>query len=191
MVNGGINVVQNRCIFILLFILLLVAGFGRTIDYVQKKEQPFVQLRLYSASEGTYLDFFPQKITIANNGGVRIFTEDIVDDLGCVQLETAGAPMYEGKISGEEVERVKRVIGENNFLSLPEDVTDYDVMDGSGSEVTVYLESGEKKVRGENSSNEQFTKVVESIFESVRYEYKEWYEETRAYLEGLNDMEDE
>jgi len=151
-------------------------------------ERPFVKLELYSASSGTYLDHFPKHITVSNDGSVHVFTKEVVDWTGEVELKVEDdAPTIQKKISEKEVKEIKQVIEENRFLSIPEDVTDYDVMDGSGSRITVYEKGQERKVGGENSSNQRYNAIEEIIFNQVKDEYSDWVTETEEYLMKLNE----
>src|SRR5699024_9328240 len=75
--KGGKPNLRNW-IGLILGILLLLSGCTNHIDFIEKG--PFVKLELYSASEGTYLDYFPKLITISNDGSVRVFTKEMVDN---------------------------------------------------------------------------------------------------------------
>lgn len=151
-------------------------------------EGPFVKLELYSASSGTYLDHFPKHITVSNDGSVHVFTKEVVDWTGEVELKVEDdAPTIQKKISEKEVKEIKQVIEENRFLSIPKDVTDYDVMDGSGSRITVYENDQERKVGGENSSNQRYNAIEDIIFDQVKDEYSDWVTETEEYLMKLNE----
>lgn len=167
----------------ILFILLV--GCTKKVDFVD--EGPFVKLELYSASEGTYLDHFPKIMTVSNDGSVHVFTEEVVGPGDVIEMEVGeDAPTIEKEISPKEVNEIKRVIEENRFLSIPKDVTDYDVMDGSGSSITVYEKGKERRVGGENSNNKNYNAIEESIFSHVRDEYADWERETKEYLSELN-----
>lgn len=125
-------------------LLILLASCSNKIDFVEEK--PFVQLELYSASEGTYLDHFPKIITVSNNGSVHLFTKETTDIHGKVDMKAGeDAPSIRKEISTEEVDKIKQSIENNRFFSLPEDVTDYDVMDGDGSSITVYEKENKKQ----------------------------------------------
>lgn len=176
-----------RKVIVLVFVIfVLLIGCTKKIDFVE--EGPFVKLELYSASEGTYLDHFPKIITVSHDGSVDVFTKERVRDDGRVEMKAGDdAPTIEKKISEKEVNEIKQLIEKNRFFSLPNDVTDYDVMDGSGSRITVYEREREKKVGGENSNNEQYNEIEAIIFKHVKGEYREWEEETRDYLYELNE----
>lgn len=166
-------------------VLLLFVGCSDKIDFVE--EGVFVKLEPYSAAEGTYLDHFPKIITISNDGKIKVKTKEVKTSYGEVEMKVGeDVPTIEKKISQKEVKGLKRTIENNNFFYLPNDVTDYSVMDGDGSVVTVYLEDGEKSVGGENPSNEDYLAITEAIFDKVGDEYKSWEEETREYLHKLN-----
>jgi len=170
----------------LVFILfVLLVGCTKKVDFVD--EGPFVKLELYSASSGTYLDHFPKIMTVSNDGSVHVFTEEVIGFDGIIEMEVGkDAPTIEKEISAQEVNEIKRVIEENRFFSLPKDVTDYDVMDGSGSRITVYGKDREKKVGGENSDNKHYNAIEDTIFSHVRDEYADWEKETKDYLSKLN-----
>src|SRR5699024_5737465 len=156
----------------LTFIILLI-GCTNEIDFVE--EGPIVKLELYSASSGTYLDHFPKIITIENDGSVHVFTEEMVGISGRIEMEVGdNPPTIEKKISSEQVEEIKRVIAENKFFSIPRDVTDYDVMDGGGSRITVYEKDRGRTVGGENSSHKEYNEIREAIFDHVKGEYSDW-----------------
>jgi len=177
---------MRKGIGLICLILMLLIGCTNKIDFAEEK--PFVKLELYSASQGTYLDHFPKNITVSNDGSVQLYTEEVVDRLGDVELKVGeDAPIVKKKISAKKVEEIKDVIEENNFFSIPEDVTDYGVMDGGGSTITVYEKEQERKVGGENSRNEQYNAIEKIIFEQVREEYYDWEKETREYLFELNE----
>lgn len=161
-------------------------GCTSKIDFVD--EGPFVKLELYSASEGTYLDHFPKIITVSHDGSVRVLTKERVRKNGRVDMKVEeDAPTIEKTISAKEVIEIKEVIEKNRFFSLPKDVTDYDVMDGSGSRITVYEKERERKVGGENSNNEQYNAIEAIIFKQVKDEYYDWEKETKDYLYQLNE----
>ena len=171
---------------VFIIFMLFLTGCTNNIDFV--KEEPFVKLELYSASEGTYLDHFPKIITIADDGSVHVFTEEITTEYGEVEMKVGDdAPTINKKISAEEVKEIQQVIEENRFFSIPKDVTDYGVMDGGGSKITVYDKEKKKTVGGENSSNKKYNAIEDIIFDQVRDEYDDWKEETKDYLYELNE----
>ena len=146
-----------------------------------------MKLELYSASSGTYLDHFPKKITISNDGNVQVFTKEIVSANGRIEMEVGdNPPTIEKKISSKQVEEIKQVIEENQFFSIPEDVTDYGVMDGDGSRITIYEKEQERTVNGENSSHKEYNEIRKIIFDQVGDEYYDWVKETEDYLFELN-----
>ena len=169
----------------IIFVLFLI-GCSNDIDFVE--EEPFVKLELYSASEGTYLDHYPRIITVANDGSVHVFTEEIVSEYGVVEMKVEDdAPTINKEISAEKVKEIQQVIEDNRFFSIPEDVTDHRVMDGEGSKITVYDKEQKKTVGGANSSNEKYNAIKDIIFDQVRDEYYGWKEETEDYLYKLNE----
>ena len=171
---------------VLFVMVLFLASCRKNIDFVD--EGPFVQLEVYSASSGTYLDHFPKIITVSNDGTVTLFTEQTVSRTGKVELRVEDdAPTVEKKLSAEKVKEIKEEIEKNRFTSLPTDVTDYDVMDGVGSRITVYEENQETTVGGENSGNEQYNSIEKIIFDQIRGEYKDWVDKTKDYLFELNE----
>ena len=177
---------MRKVIGVLFVMVLFLTACRKNVDFVS--EVPFVQLQVYSASSGTYLDHFPKMITISNDGTVALFTEQTVSRTGKVELRVEDdAPTVEKKISAEKVKEIQEVIEKNGFLSLPTDVTDYDVMDGVGSRITVYEENQETTVGGENSSNEQYNSIEKIIFDQIRGEYKDWVDKTKDYLFELNE----
>src|SRR5699024_4487700 len=140
---------------VFIIFMLFLTGCTNNIDFV--KEEPFVKLELYSASEGTYLDHFPKIITIADDGSVHVFTEEITTEYGEVEMKVGDdATNINKKNSEEEVKEIQQVIEENRFFSIPKDVTDYGVMDGGGSKITVYDKEKKKTVGGDNSSNKKY-----------------------------------
>ena len=156
------------------------------IEFVE--EGPFVKLELYLASSGTYLDHFPKIITISNDGNVQVFTKEMVSANGRIEMEVGdNPPTIEKKISSKQVEEIKQVIEKNRFFSIPKDVTDYDVMDGDGSRITVYEKEEKRTVRGENSSHQEYNEIEEVIFNQVEDEYDDWVKETEDYLFELNE----
>lgn len=174
------------CVFVCMACSKGNPGENDDIHFVD--EGPFVKLELYSASEGSYLDHFPKNITVSDDGSVYVFTKEMVDWDGEIVLKVEDdAPTVQKKISKKEVKEIKQVIEENRFLSIPEDVTDYDVMDGSGSRITVYEKGQERKVGGENSSNQRYNAIEDIIFNQVKDEYKDWVTETKEYLMKLNE----
>jgi len=179
---------SSRLFILVVFITIFLSACGSKIDFVSKG--PFIKLQLYSASEGTILDHFPRYITVDHEGEVEVFTENVIDRHGDVELATEGAPVLKKTISEKEVDQLKQTLEKNKFLSLPEDVTDYRAMDGSGSKITVYLKDDEKKVGGENSDNEEYNEIKKMIYTYVAEEYDDWYDETRAYLAELNEIEE-
>lgn len=168
-----------------LLIIIICTSCTSKIDFVE--DGPFVEMRLYSASAEYYLDHFPKVITVENDGTIRIFTEEMIDDFGEVEVDVEGAPTVEKKLGALEIEDLKETIETNKFLSLPKDVTDYRVMDGSGSKITIYTTNEEKTVGGENSDNEKYNNIQRAIMEHVREEYNSWLEETREYIYELNE----
>lgn len=177
---------MRKAIGSLFIIFSLLIGCTNKIDFVDEK--PFVKLELYSASEGTYLAHFPKIITVSNDGSVHVFTKERVRKDGRVEMKVGDdAPTIKKKISAEEVKEIKQVIESNRFFSIPEDVTDYDVMDGGGSRITVYEKEQKRKVGGENSSNEGYNAIEKVIFNHVKDEYYDWVKETKEYLFELNE----
>jgi len=176
---------MKKLISSLFLLLLFLTACSNNIDFVE--EGPFVELELYSASAGTYLDHFPEIITVSSNGEVNLFTEEMVSRSGRVEMKVdKDVPKVEKKISAEEVEEIKDVIEKNKFFSLPTDVTDYGVMDGGGSKITVYGKNQEKIVGGENTDNDKYLEIRNIIFKQVKDEYSDWLEETEDYLFDLN-----
>src|SRR5699024_5176586 len=96
-------------------------------------------------------------------------------------------PTIEKKISSKQVEEIKQVIEKNRFFSIPKDVTDYDVMDGDGSRITVYEKEQKQTVGGENSSHQEYNKIRKIIFYVVGDEYDDWVKEMEYYLFELNE----
>lgn len=163
-----------------LIISVLLIGCTNKIDFVD--EEPFVKLEVYSASSGTYLDHFPKIITVSNDGSVNVFTKDSNE-----MKVGEDAPTIKREISAKEVKAIKQVIEKNRFFSIPEDVTDYDVMDGVGSRITVYAQDEQRKVGGENPSNKRYNAIEEIIFDQVKDEYDDWVNETKDYLFERNE----
>lgn len=159
--------------------------FIEKVDFVMGL---FVKLELYSASAGTYLDHFPKIITVSNDGNLHVFTEEMVGSDGGIEMEVGeDAPTIEKELSTKELKEIKEVIEENQFFSIPKDVTDYSVQDGDGSRITVYEKGQQRKVGGENSSNKHYNAIEDSIFDHVRDEYADWEKETQDYLKKLNE----
>src|SRR5699024_1320762 len=103
-------------------------------------------------------------------------------------MERGNNPLtIEKKNSSKQVEEIKQVIEKNRFFSIPKDVTDYDVMDGDGSRITVYEKEEKRTVRGENSSHQEYNEIEEVIFNQVEDEYDDWVKETEDYLFELNE----
>jgi len=179
----------------LMFIMLLIGCTNENefnevesniIEFVE--EGPFVKLELYLASSGTYLDHFPKIITISNDGNVRVFTKEMVRADGRIEMKVGGnPPTIEKKISSKQVEEIKQVIEKNRFSSIPKDVTDYDVMDGDGSRITVYEKERKRTVGGENSGHKEYNEIEDIIFNHVKDEYYDWVKETEDYLFELNE----
>lgn len=71
---------MKKIVSSLFLLLIFLTGCSNKIDFVE--EGPFVQLQLYSTSQGTYLDHFPEIITISSNGEVNLFTEEMVSRSG-------------------------------------------------------------------------------------------------------------
>lgn len=178
----------KRTFFLIVFITLFLSACGNKIDFTSKGR--FIQLQLYSASEGTLLDHFPQFITIYHDGTIEMYTENMLDRHGEVELETEGAPVAKKTISNKEVDHLKQKLEDKNFLSLDEDLTDYHVMDGGGSRITVYMKDNEKIVGGNNVDNKKYNEIKDIIYAYVEDEYKDWYDETRDYLAELNNIKD-
>lgn len=177
---------MRKFIGALFIMLLFLTSCTNSIDFVD--EGPFVQLELYSASIGTYLDHFPKIITVSNDGSVDVFTEQTVSRRGRVDIRVEDdAPTIKKKVSAEKVKEIKEEIEKKRFLSLPRDVTDYGVMDGDGSEITVYEEDQAITVGGENSDNEGYNSIESIIFDQIREEYSDWVDETKDYLFELNE----
>lgn len=176
---------MRKVVGLVFIMFVLLIGCTKKIDFVEK--EPFVKLELYSASSGTYLDHFPKIITVSNDGSVHVSTEEVVGFDGSMEVEVGeDAPTIEKEISTTEVKEIKLVIEKNRFFSIPKDVTDYDVMDGSGSRITVYEEDQKRKVGGENSNNKHYNAIEAIIFHHVSDEYDDWEKETEDYLYELN-----
>lgn len=179
------KVLLGRKIMGLIFIMLLI-GCTNEIDFVE--EGPFVELELYSASSGTYLDHFPKIITLSKEGDVQVFTEEMVRKSGRIEMEVGdNPPTIDKEISSKQVEEIKQKIEKNRFFSIPKDVTDYDVMDGEGSRITVYEKERKRTVGGENSSHPGYNEIEDIIFNQVKDEYYDWVKETEDYLFELNE----
>lgn len=181
-----VNKVLRWQMIIGLMFMMLLPGCTNTIEFVE--EGIFVKLELYSASSGTYLDHFPKIITISNDGDVQVFTEEVVRKSGRIEMEVGdNPPTIEKEISSKQVEEIKQVIEKNRFFSIPKDVTDYEVMDGGGSRITVYEKEQQRTVGGENSSHQEYNEIEEAIFNQVKDEYYDWVKETEDYLFELNE----
>src|SRR5699024_5302652 len=119
---------MKKIVSYLYLLLILLTGCSNRIDFVE--EGPFVQLQLYSASEGTYLDHFPEIITVSSNGEVNLFTEEMVSRSGRVDMKVdEDVPKVEKKISAEEVEEIKEVIEINMYFYLPSYLMELGVID--------------------------------------------------------------
>lgn len=173
-----------------LFILFILSACTNDIDFVE--DEPFVKLTPYLAAEGTIVDHFPKNITVSDNGEVVVFTEDVLDRRGEeVELDAGeNPPTIEKEISSEEVKELQDLIKKNKFFSIPEDITDYDVMDGGGSRITVYTTDGERTVGGENTDHEGYLEIRNYIYDLVKDEYSDWVEETEEYLIELNNLDE-
>lgn len=165
---------------------LLLVGCKQKIEFAE--EGPIVKLQLYSASAEYYLDHFPTYITVTNDGVVTLFTEEVVSRNGEIEISIGeDVPVVEKQISMDELERLKNTIQSNTFFSLDENITDYQTMDGSVSRVTVYAKDKEKTVGGENSVNDRYNAIEESIFTHVKDEYSEWRKKTKEYIYERNE----
>jgi|SRR5699024_1106821 len=180
-----VNIVLRLQMIIGLMFIVLLTGCTNKIEF--DEEGIFVKLELYSASSGTYLDHFPEIITISNDGEVQVFTEEIVSKSGKIEMEVGdNPPTIDKEISSKQVEEIKEVIEKNRFFSIPKDVTDYEVMDGGGSRITVYEKEQQRTVGGENSSHQKYNEIKDIIFKHVKDEYSDWVKETEDYLFELN-----
>jgi len=160
------------------------------IQEMERLDEPFlVKLEFSSGSEGTVLDHFPENIMIDEEGNIKVYTETMYTSSGMVDLEVGqDAPVIEKKIPSEEVTAIKKAMKKNKFQSLPRDITDYGVEDGSGSSITLYQDGEVKRVGGYNSNNEQYDAIKDLIFAHVKDDYNDWLEETKVYLKELNDL---
>src|SRR5699024_9316138 len=160
------------------------------IQEMERLDEPFlVKLEFSSGSEGNVLDHFTENIMIDEEGNIKVYTETMYTSSGMVDLEVGqDAPVIEKKIPSEEVTAIKKAMKKNKFQSLPRDITDYGVEDGSGSSITLYQDGEVKRVGGYNSNNEQYDAIKDLIFAHVKDDYNDWLEETKVYLKELNDL---
>lgn len=168
----------------LILALFILTSCSETIEF---EEGIFVEMRLGLASEEFYLDHYPRKIAVHDNGTVRLFTEDKKSSSGHFDIYVGeNPPEIVTNISDEEVEEIKQTITKNKFFSLDDDLTDYDVMDGSSIHMIVFAKDKAKQVGGENPNNEKFSNIYDVIFQYVSDDYYDWDSEVREYIYEAN-----
>lgn len=180
MKNVEVRGIKRKAVIILRgllfsFIALGIAGCTTTYDYTT--DGPFVISSNYSAGPDDYRNMYPTHISIDHHGNLLLYTSGknrltIGDD----------APIFKMQLSEEQVNDVKRVIQEQKFWELPEDVSTPSE-DGAFSYVTVHLSSQVKKVGGLNPNDPQFLEIRKFISQLIDDDdYRKWKEDIEEHI---------
>lgn len=165
---------------------LLFAACEKPLQF--EDEGPFLELRYVLLSEAYYLDFFPKKVAVYEDGIVRLYTEETVDRYGNVDIKVNDdAPVVEKVVPKKEIEKLQTLIEKNDIMSMSEDLSDYEVMDGSGTQLTIYTVEKEKSIRADNTRYEPYIEITDYIYTWIEDDYPDWYKETKQYIYDLNE----
>src|SRR5699024_982114 len=143
-----------------------------------EKNEPFIIASWSPAGPDHILNFYPRKVSISNDGTLRMFTEQtknikIGDD----------APIVEKQLDTSEVEKVKELIEKNKYWKLNENL-DSDSLDGSYSYITVNLTDQTKTVGGLNPIEPRFEEIFDYVFDLVGS--NNWSEEIKEHILEMN-----
>lgn len=148
----------NLVLSFLLFPSLTVLIIGCSMKYNYTTDKPFVIVSWYPAEFDDFRNMYGKNISIDHDGNLVLYTIE-TDDLKLGDH----APVLEIQLDDNQVDRVKDVIEEQKFWSLPEDIST-PTEDGSFSYITVNLTDKSKQVGGLNQDNSRFNENISIYF---------------------------
>lgn len=168
---------QKRLVHVALLIwLVLLIGCSESYDFTSydfATDGPFVTASISPAGPDDYRNLISTHVTIYDDGTLIISHDE--------DTET-GAPISKAQLTKDEIEHLKELIKEEQFLKLNRDVT-MPSDDGSRYSITLFLTDQKKEVAGWNPDHEQFLKIHKHIFSLVNSEDRsKWYKEISEYI---------
>jgi len=165
-------------IIILPFVLIASCSQKKNYD----TEGPFIVVTSSPGGEEEYREFFPRNFSVYDNGQLVLHTEP-TDNIKVGN----NAPIYETELNKEEVEKIKKLIGENNFWRFREDLSDDNSLDASYIYITVNLTDESKTVGGLNPNFPNFLELADYVFDLVSdKDYRLWYKEITDHIHKIN-----
>lgn len=166
--------------FVYFVLLLVFIGGCQQINY--ETNGPFVIATSSPAGPEEYRNMYSSNVAVTNDGEVTLYTEakdglEIGDD----------APVFETKISKNEVAKLKALIKRNKFWKLKDDISDDDSVDGGFLYITVNASDESKRVGGLNPYDPNFLELHDYIFDLISNEdFGNWREEIQRHIYEMN-----
>lgn len=163
------------------FMMIYMTGCAQQPEYATDK--PFILVTNYSAGPDDYRNMYHVNIAIDQNGRLQLYADEdeelkIDDD----------APVFETQLDEEQIDALQKVIEEQQFWELPEDVSTPSE-DGGFSYITVNRADESKKVGGLNVDDEQFMEIRQQVFDLVDPgDYNEWTVDIEEFIWEKNSL---
>lgn len=146
-------------------------------------DRPFVVSTWYSAGADDYRNLYHRNIAVYEDGTLILYTNG-KDDLKL----GSDVPVFKKQLDKTQVNRVKKILQEQRFWSLPEDISTPSE-DGGFNFIAVNVNNKLKKVGGLNPDHAGFTEIHDEIFGLVAGEdFKKWTGEVEEYIWEWNSL---
>lgn len=145
-------------------IIFSVFLFGCTSSVsFPEDDEPFVEYEYGDYGPDLIYNLYSKKITFYGNGQAKISTP-INENIG---IDENAPHTIEFELSNEAVNSLKSEIEVSDFFSLPEDVSQMDVVDGGYEYLTVFTENQTKTSGGSNPDNKILKSLSDQILQAI------------------------
>lgn len=174
--------------FISITMLFFLFGCTSSLTFSEENE-PFIEYEYGNYGPDLIYNLYSTEIILYGDGKGRVRTP-INEEIG---IDENAPHTVEFELEAEDVESLQSEIEASNFFSLPEDLSEMDVMDGGYEYITVHTIDQSKTAGGSNPDNETINALSEQIMEMVPggivgsfHEGIENYQMEKGLRESLN-----
>lgn len=155
---------MKGCILFGIFfcMIFILSGCATEVKFPEGDE-PFLEYQYGNYGPDLFYNLYTKEITFYTDGQAELSTP-IDNEIG-IDSNAPHTLLFE--IESEEMKKLQTEIIKSDFFSLPEDLTDLDVMDGGYKFLTIHTEEESKKVGGGNPDNETLDYLSDQVIKIV------------------------
>lgn len=142
--------------------IFILSGCATEVKFPEGDES-FLEYQYGNYGPDLFYNLYTKEITFYTDGQAELSTP-IDNEIG-IDSNAPHTLLFE--IESEEMKKLQTEIIKSDFFSLPEDLTDLDVMDGGYKFLTIHTEEESKKVGGGNPDNETLDYLSDQVIKIV------------------------